>query len=102
MRSLGQAVVRVVLKEVSIAFEFTAHLPSGADTTMLLSLNDINILGFDARTNSGSMWYKNSCQSLCRDHAGLLAIKWDFATECLLSDEEMRKIHSSYGHKVLT
>jgi hypothetical protein len=109
VRSLGQARIRASIDSFGEVFEFCAHVVPGTDTPMLMSLQDLDGLGYEMRTGTRTLWakdrnnptvgqYPNGPHQLAPDDQGRCVIRWRYHATALFTDLELRKFHRSYGH----
>jgi hypothetical protein len=98
MRSLGIAIIKGYLPDLDTVFEFDAHIMSGVDTPLLMSLNDMDALGMDLRTMNSELFIDGWGQKLARDEKNRLVLKWKYRVECLYTDRELLKFHRAFGH----
>lgn len=109
IKSLGTAKIRGYVDTFDEVFEFQAHVVQGTDTPLLLSIQDLDGLGYDMRTGTRSLWAKDRSSAvhgefprgphqLRVDSTGRGVIQWVYAMSALFTDVELRKFHRSYGH----
>jgi hypothetical protein len=110
LQSLGVARIRGYVDTFDEVFEFDAHVIPGTDTPLLMSIQDLDSLGYDMRTGTRSLWshdrdkpkygeYPIGPHRLHVDGHGRCVIRWDYAAEALFTEAEMRNFRRSYGHK---
>jgi hypothetical protein len=56
LQSLGVARIRGYVDTFDEMFEFGAHVIPGTDTLLLMSIQDLDGLGYDMRTGTRSLW----------------------------------------------
>jgi hypothetical protein len=76
-RSLEIATIKGYLPDLDTVFEFDAHIMSGVDTPLLISLNDMNVLGMDLRTMNSELFVDGRGQKLTRDEKNRLVLNWN-------------------------
>lgn len=59
VKPLGQARIRGYVETFDEVFEFFAHVIPGTDTPLLMSVQDLDGLGYDLRTGDRSLWSKD-------------------------------------------
>jgi hypothetical protein len=110
LQSLGVAHIRGCFDIFDEVFEFDAHVIPGSDTPLLMSIQDLDSLGYDMRTGTRSLWshdrdkpkygeYPVGPHPLHVEGHGRCVIRWDYAAEALYTEAELRNFHRSYGHK---
>jgi hypothetical protein len=75
LRSLGIAIIKGYLPDLDTVFEFDAHIMSGVDTPLLMSLNAMDALGMDLRTRNSEFHINGRGQKLTRDEKNRLVLK---------------------------
>jgi hypothetical protein len=109
LKSLGRAKIRGSVSSLDETFEFYAHVVPATDTPLLMSLNDLNGLGYEFRTGSNTLWSKDRANPkskefphgphhLARDDHGRGVIRWNYCSTAFFTNVELKKFHHSYGH----
>lgn len=97
--SLGKATVRGLLPESDTVFEVEVHVIDGIDAPMLISLNDLNRLGFDVRTVSRTLHYNGIEHKLTITSRGFLVLRWEYESVCMYTLDELKRFHRAFGHR---
>lgn len=109
VRSLGMATICGKIDTFD-EVEVKAHVVPNTDTPMLLSMQDLQGLGYELRTGSNTLWarsrvtpqdgeYPRGPHNLHRDERGRAVLSWKYRTQALFTDAELRSLHRSYGHQ---
>lgn len=108
--SLGMAEISEFVATFDEVFRIRAHVVPGTDTPCLMSLQDLEGLGYELRTGSNTLWSQNrdgpvvglypvGPHILDKDRRGRSVLDWDLSSEALFTTSELKSFHRAYGHE---